>query len=324
MSALRCRLAQRSQCMLHRLASGTARMASAATSPTASLAKTSEAAAAVAGASARPASSSASKITVRPSDARGHADHGWLSSSHTFSFAGYHDHRFDGFGPLRVINEDFVQGSFGFGKHSHSNFLIFSYPLSGALRHVDSLGNTERVGRGAVQFTAAGTGISHSEANISGSDPVHFLQIWLQPHRRGEKPRYVTRHFADEEKRNALRPIVTADGADKTIVSGRGDVAVYACILEDGERVTHTFRGGRGYIHVPKVPGTQGVTVNGERLRPGDGAFIVDADTVAITAHADKDASRKSGRSLRVSRSIDGAFDYGSVPGTEFLLFDMA
>lgn len=279
---------------------------------------------AAAAASAPAASTSASQIVVRASDSRGHADHGWLSSSHTFSFAGYYDPRFDGFGPLRVINEDFVQGSFGFGKHSHRNFLIFSYPLTGALRHIDSLGNTERIGRGSVQFTSAGTGISHSEANISSSDPVHFLQIWLEPHRSGEKPRYVTRHFADEEKRNTLRPIVTTDGADKTIVSGRGDVTVFACILEDGESVSHTFRGDRGYIHVPNVPGGQGVTINDVRLSRGDGAFITDASTVSITAHADSDALRKVGHSLKVSRSINGPFDYGSIPGTEFLLFDMA
>lgn len=260
---------------------------------------------------------------MRSSDDRGGADHGWLNSKHSFSFAGYYDPRFESFGPLRVINEDYVSGGNGFGAHPHRNFLIFSYPLSGALRHDDSLGHSEEIGRGTVQFTDAGTGIAHSEMNWHKDRPVHFLQMWLAPQRRGGKPRYSTKSFSDEDKRNALRLILSPSGGDKSIKVGRDDTLVYACILEDGKTVTHAFTGSRGYIHVPNVPGAQGVTVNGVRLNRGDGAFIHDADTVTITGHADADVTRKSGRSLGVTRSIDGPFDYGTIPGTEFVLFDL-
>jgi redox-sensitive bicupin YhaK (pirin superfamily) len=266
---------------------------------------------------------STTKVVLRPSAERGGADHGWLNSKHTFSFAGYYDPRYESFGPLRVINEDYVSGGQGFGGHPHRDALIFSYPLTGALRHDDSLGHTERIGRGDIQFTAAGSGIMHSEYNWSDDEPVHFLQMWLTPAKRGEKPRYVTKSFKDEDKHNAMCLILSPEGKRGVVPIGRDDVRVYASILEDGKTLTHTFSGSTGYIHVPNVPGAQGITVNGVRLQRGDGAFLTGADTITITGHADADAARKTGHDLAVTRRIRGGFNYGTLPGTEFVLFDM-
>ena len=148
------------------------------------------------------------KITKRPWNARGFADHGWLYSFHTFSFASYYDPDHAEFGPLRVINEDRVRKGTGFGKHSHAEFLIFSYIVDGELEHKDSMGNLEKLRRGEVQFTSAGTGISHSEYNRNKEEEVHFLQIWVSPNKRGLTPSYITRKFTDEVKTDKLLRIM--------------------------------------------------------------------------------------------------------------------
>jgi len=151
-----------------------------------------------------------SLLRFRKSSERGNSSHGWLDSWHTFSFAGHYNPKFNNFGPLRVINEDTVKSSQGFGTHSHSKYEIWSYVVSGELKHKDSMGNLEIIKRGDVQFTSSGTGISHSEFNNSDKDPVHFLQIWASPNRIS-KPEYQTGHFTDAQKRNKLCLIVSPE-----------------------------------------------------------------------------------------------------------------
>jgi len=168
-----------------------------------------------------PSATSPSKPTVqierRPSKERGHADHGWLNSYHTFSFASYYDDRFERFHALRVINEDRVSGGQGFGRHSHREAEIFSYVVSGALHHRDSMNNNEKIGRGEIQFTSAGTGISHSEFNAHDKDPVHFIQIWVTPAVRNLQPSYQTKNFEEKEKLNTLLLTLSPDKSDKTV-----------------------------------------------------------------------------------------------------------
>eukprot|EP01121_Diplochlamys_sp_Union-15-3_P006271 TRINITY_DN16769_c0_g1_i1.p1 TRINITY_DN16769_c0_g1~~TRINITY_DN16769_c0_g1_i1.p1 ORF type:complete len:283 (-),score=35.66 TRINITY_DN16769_c0_g1_i1:65-787(-) len=212
-------------------------------------------------------------IIVRKSEERGHADHGWLNSYHTFSFASYSDSRFKGYRTLRVLNEDRVTGGKGFGLHPHSDFEIFSYVISGALEHKDSMNNTEVIKRGDVQFTSAGTGIYHSEYNHSKSEMVHFLQMWVKPNKTGLKPSYSTKHFSDEEKKGTLRLFLSPTGEQNSIVVNQ-DVKVYASILQPGTSIKHKFDEGRFvYVHVVQLDGKD-LEVNGVHLKPGDGAFI--------------------------------------------------
>jgi redox-sensitive bicupin YhaK (pirin superfamily) len=174
-------------------------------------------------------------ITLRPADARGHADHGWLDSRHTFSFADYHDPRHMGFRALRVINDDRVAPAQGFGAHPHRDMEIVSYVLEGALEHRDSMGNGSVIRPGDVQRMSAGSGVTHSEFNASPKETVHFLQIWLLPEKRGGEPGYEQRNFPAEEKRGRLRLVASADGRDGS-VTVRQDVALYAGIFRAGER----------------------------------------------------------------------------------------
>lgn len=208
------------------------------------------------------------------------------------SFASYHDPQFDSFGPLRVINEDTVEGGHGFDPHPHRDFCIFSYLLSGALRHQDSMGNTEILKRGALQYTEAGVGIRHSEYNAHASEPVRFLQIWVSPWTKGLPPRYATGQFSDGAKRNVLlqllSPALPGGKPDEPSVPGTlaiaADFSMYASLMEDGASATHTFaEGRRGYLHVPAQPHTKAVSVNGTRLGPGDGLFIEGVSTVEIS-----------------------------------------
>jgi redox-sensitive bicupin YhaK (pirin superfamily) len=209
-------------------------------------------------------------ITVRKSDARGHANHGWLDSRHTFSFADYYDPREMGFGSLRVINEDRVQPGMGFGTHPHRDMEIISYVLQGALEHKDSLGTGSVIRPGDVQRMSAGTGVLHSEYNPSPREPVHFLQIWIEPSVRGVKPSYEQKTFTDDDKRGRLRLIASPDGADGS-VSIHQDTRVYAALLDGDDALTYALpEGHRAYVHVARG----GVQVNGQELQAGDGVKI--------------------------------------------------
>ena len=175
-------------------------------------------------------------IQIRKSDERGHFDHGWLDTRHSFSFADYWDAEHVNFRALRVLNEDRVAPAAGFGTHGHNDMEILSYVLSGALAHKDSLGNGSTIVPGDVQYMSAGTGVKHSEFNASGEEPVHFVQVWIVPDRRGYAPRYGQRTFADEERRGKLRLVASGTGDDGSIAV-RQDVSLYATILGAGESV---------------------------------------------------------------------------------------
>jgi hypothetical protein len=222
-------------------------------------------------------------IEIRRAAERGHAQHGWLDSRHTFSFADYYDERHMGFGPLRVINEDRVQPGQGFGTHSHRDMEIISYVLEGALEHKDSLGNGSVLRPGYVQRMSAGTGVRHSEFNHSESEPVHFLQIWIIPDRRNLPPSYEEREFADAEKRDRLRLIASLDGREDSVVVHQ-DVDLYAAVVAPGAELGHAPRPGRKtWIQVARGA----VAVNGEPLGAGDGVAIVDEQRIAIRGEVD-------------------------------------
>jgi redox-sensitive bicupin YhaK (pirin superfamily) len=222
-------------------------------------------------------------IEVRRSAERGHADHGWLSSRHTFSFAGYHDPRYMGFRALRVINEDRVQPGQGFGTHPHRDMEILSYVLAGALQHKDSMGNGSVIRPGEVQRMSAGTGVTHSEFNPSRSEVVHFLQVWILPEAEGLPPSYEQRQFAREERRDALRLVASRDGRDQSVTIHQ-DAAVYASLLSGGAEVVHRLAGER-HAWVQVASGQ--VSVNGRALGPGDGAALSDESAVRLAAASD-------------------------------------
>src|SRR5258708_5851663 len=197
---------------------------------------------------------------VRRSGERGLADHGWLKSFHTFSFADYYDASHMGFGPLRVINEDRVQPGKGFGTHGHRDMEIISYVLEGELAHKDSMGNGSVIRPGDVQRMSAGTGVHHSEFNPSPKNPVHFLQIWIEPDKRGVQPGYEEKHFDAASKRGKLRLIASSDGRDGS-VRIQQDADLYATLLEGGDVLEHSLaKGRRAYVHVARGH----VTVNGQ------------------------------------------------------------
>jgi quercetin 2,3-dioxygenase len=209
-------------------------------------------------------------ISLRRSAERGHADHGWLNSYHSFSFAGYQDHNHMGFGPLRVINEDRVAPGQGFGTHGHRDMEIISYVLSGALEHKDNMGNGSVLRPGYVQRMSAGKGVTHSEFNPSPDELVHFLQIWIEPNVTGISPGYEETQFSDAEKRGKLRLIASSDGRDGSVTIHQ-DAYVYASLLDDADKVSHALAQGRNaYVHV--VRGN--VNVNGQMLAAGDAAKL--------------------------------------------------
>ena len=203
---------------------------------------------------------------VRRSSERGHANHGWLDSYHSFSFADYYDPQHMGFGPLRVINEDRVQAGAGFGTHGHRDMEIISYVLDGALAHKDSMGNGSTIVPGDVQRMSAGRGVMHSEFNENKAGVTHFLQIWIEPAERGIAPSYEQKNFQPQDKRGRLRLIASPDSAEGSVKIHQ-DARVYAGLFDGAERAAHTLQPGRrAYVHVARGK----LTVNGQRLSAGD------------------------------------------------------
>ena len=231
-------------------------------------------------------------LNVHKAQDRGHANHGWLNSYHTFSFANYYDPSFMGHGNLRVINDDTVAPGRGFGTHPHRDMEIISYVLEGAMEHKDSMGNGSVIRPGDVQRMSAGTGVTHSEFNHSKSEPVHFLQIWLLPNASGHKPGYEQKFFSDEEKRGRLRLVASEKGRDGS-VSLNQDADVYAGLFDGAESVVFKVRPNRDFwLHVARGS----LSVDGQLLRAGDGGALTGPDEL---------------------RFSDGQ-------GAEVLLFDMA
>jgi len=209
-------------------------------------------------------------VTIRPANERGYANHGWLKSRHTFSFADYVDPDFIGFSKLRVINDDRVVAGAGFPTHPHRNMEIVSYVLDGALEHKDSMGNGSVIRPGDVQRMTAGTGVTHSEFNASKKDPVRFLQIWIFPNKNGLKPGYEQKHFDEQQRRGRLRLVGSPDGSDGSILIHQ-DVRLYAGLFDRGESDEISQAPNRKYyVHVAKGS----VDVGGTRLNEGDGAFV--------------------------------------------------
>ena len=218
-------------------------------------------------------------ITTRRSDARARANFGWLDSRHTFSFGDYYDAAHMGFGPLRVINEDFVKPGQGFGTHGHRDMEILSYVLEGELEHKDSLGTGSVIRPDDVQIMSAGTGIRHSEFNPSTTEPVHFLQIWVIPDREGIAPRYAQKTFSAVEKRGRLLLVGSSDGRDGSVVIHQ-DVELLASILAPNETVSRRLQSGRkAWLQIARGA----VDVNGQRLAAGDGAAIEGEPVLEIT-----------------------------------------
>jgi quercetin 2,3-dioxygenase len=215
---------------------------------------------------------------IRRSHERGYADHGWLKSFHTFSFADYFDPQHVEFGPLRVINEDRVVAGAGFGTHGHRDMEIISYVLDGELAHKDSLGTGSVIRPGDVQRMSAGRGVMHSEFNPSREHPVHFLQIWIQPNARGVDPSYEQKRFEPHEKRGRLRLIASPDGAEGS-VSIHQDARVYAGLFDGAETVTSDVGKGRQiYVHVARGE----VTANGTKLDAGDALKLTDVEKLTL------------------------------------------
>jgi redox-sensitive bicupin YhaK (pirin superfamily) len=232
-------------------------------------------------------------ITLRKANERGKANFGWLNSQHSFSFGQYHDPAHMGFGPLRVINEDRVQGGAGFPTHPHSDMEILSYVLEGALAHKDSIGTGSVIKPGDVQRMSAGSGIRHSEFNASPDQEVHFLQIWIVPDRKGLAPGYEQKSFSADEKQGILRLVGSRDGRLGSVTIHQ-DVDLFAALSAPGETLRHTIPAGRGgWVQVARG----GVVLNGQTLNQGDGAAISGPETLELT---------------------------GTQPNNEFLLFDMA
>lgn len=222
-------------------------------------------------------------LEIRKADERGYADHGWLKSLHSFSFADYHDPRHVGFGPLRVINEDRVAAGRGFGKHAHRDMEILSYVLEGALEHKDSLGTGSIIRPGDVQRMSAGTGVTHSEFNASSTEAVHFLQIWIEPRERGIEPGYEQKRFEPHEKEGRLRLIASPGGTDGSVTIHQ-DAQVYAGFFHRGQHAVHGLAAARrAYVHVVRGK----ISVNGEPLGGGDAAKLAQVAAVELTDAAD-------------------------------------
>ena len=222
-------------------------------------------------------------ILIRPAQERGQANFGWLDSKHTFSFGSYYDPHHMGFSNLRVINEDKVQAGKGFGIHRHKDMEIISYVLQGALEHKDSIGNGSVIRSGDVQRMSAGTGIAHSEFNASDTEPVHFLQIWIQPDRVGIQPSYEQKNFALAEKQGKFKLVASPDGRDDSLKVHQ-DVNLYVSALNKGDRITYNTDKDRS-LWIQLARGS--ATINGQTLETGDGAAITQESELELVATTD-------------------------------------
>jgi len=219
-------------------------------------------------------------ITVRKSEDRGHANHGWLDSFHTFSFADYHDKKWMGFRDLRVINQDKVMPGEGFDTHGHRDMEIVTYVYEGALEHKDSMGTGSVLRVGDVQRMSAGTGVTHSEFNHSKDEELQLLQIWILPKKEGIKPGYEEKNFKAEVKKNNLKIIVSPDGKEGSLKMNQ-DASIYATLLDEGKALIYNIESGRG-AWVQVVKGT--IELNGQSLSSGDGAAIENEKTLNFLA----------------------------------------
>jgi len=228
----------------------------------------------------------ATELNIRRAGERGHADHGWLNSHHTFSFADYYDPAQMGFRSLRVINDDRVALGQGFGTHPHRDMEIFSYVLEGTLEHKDSMGNGRQLKPGQIQLMSAGRGITHSEFNPSRKEPLHFLQIWIQPQERGLTPSYTEWHLKPEHADAAKVLVISPDGRDDSATIHQ-DADIYRIRLKAGQTVTHKLRLGRGtWLHVAEGA----LTLNDVPLATGDGASTEEPGTLTLTASQQTEA----------------------------------
>lgn len=219
-------------------------------------------------------------LTIRKSNERGHFDHGWLNTYHTFSFDQYYDPRYMGFRTLRVINEDFVAPGRGFPTHGHRDMEIITYILEGGLKHEDSMGNGSVIRPGDVQRMTAGTGVRHSEKNASNDERVHLLQIWILPNAEGLQPGYEQKAFSEDERRGQFRLIASNDGREGSVALNQ-DVSLFASILDAGQEVERTMDPARyGWIQVARGS----VSVNGEDAGQGDGVVVVGESSLKIKA----------------------------------------
>ena len=218
-------------------------------------------------------------LTLRKSNDRGHADHGWLKSFHSFSFAGYYDPQHMGFGNLRVINEDRIAPGTGFGTHGHRDMEIISYVLSGELAHKDTMGNVKGIPPGDVQRMSAGRGVQHSEFNHAPNDTTHFLQIWIEPNVTGIAPSYEQKTFADAEKQGNLRLVASNDGAQGSVTI-HADARLYAGLF-DGDQTAKLALDPKRKSYVHLVHGE--LEVNGQMLTTGDAAMLDGESQVSLT-----------------------------------------
>ena len=221
-------------------------------------------------------------ILIHKSNDRGHADHGWLDSRFSFSFAEYFDPDHVQFRTLRVMNDDRIAGGGGFPTHPHRDMEIVTYVLEGALAHKDSMGNGSVIRPGDVQYMSAGTGVAHSEFNASKKEPVHFLQIWILPERKSLKPGYEQKHFSEESRQGQLR-LIASPGGEEGSVSIHQDVRLYSALLGKGQTVTHALTPGRhAWVQVARGA----VRLGEQTLKAGDGAAISEEKAITLTADA--------------------------------------
>ncbi|GAB4151748.1 MAG: pirin family protein [Planctomycetaceae bacterium] len=223
-------------------------------------------------------------IRIRKAEDRGHANHGWLNTYHTFSFASYRDSHHMGFRSLRVMNEDFVQPGQGFGTHPHHDMEIVTYVLAGALEHRDSMGHGEVLSPGEFQRMSAGTGITHSEFNPSDTEPVHLYQIWLYPEEKGIEPSYEQKQFSEDERHNRLRLVASREAAEGSLLIHQ-DARIYLSSIDKGKQVSHELAPGR-HAWLQILRGS--VLLNGEQLDTSDGAAV--SEETMLTIQAEKNA----------------------------------